>query len=30
MKTTKMDRAFLVKIDADRCVQRIDGREIVV
>jgi hypothetical protein len=30
MKTAKTDRAFLVKIDADRCVQRIDGREIVV
>jgi hypothetical protein len=31
MKTLKStDRAFLVKVDADRCVQRIDGREIVV
>ena len=30
MKTTKTDRAFLVNIDADRFVQRIDGREIIV
>jgi hypothetical protein len=30
MNTIKTDRAFLVKIDADRCVQRIDGREVVV
>ena len=30
MKTTKTDRAFLVKIGSDRFVQRIDGREIIV
>jgi hypothetical protein len=30
MKTAKTDRAFLVKIDAERCVLRIDGSEIVV